>query len=58
MVSTYIAYNGVFEANRFVQHVFGHNQHIRYCDVNGNHQYGVSERSIYAVSKIARAVML
>jgi hypothetical protein len=58
MVDTFLADNGVFKANAFVQHIREHNQRIRYCGVNAHHQNGVAERSIRTISDMARAMML
>ena len=58
MVDTYLADNGVFKANAFINHIREHAQRLRFCGVNAHHQNGVAERSIKTVSDMARAMML
>jgi hypothetical protein len=58
IVDTYLADNGVFKANTFVQHILEHSQRLRFCGVNAHHQNGIAERSIRTVSDMARAMML
>ena len=58
MVDTFLADNGVFKANAFVQHIREHNQRIQYCGVNAHHQNGTAEQSIRTISDMARAMML
>ena len=58
MVNTYLADNGVFKANHFVQHICENNQRICYCGVNENHESSVAELSICMVSEMYYAMML
>ena len=58
MVDTYLADNGVFKANAFINHIRDHAQRLRFCGVNAHHQNGVAERAIKTVSDISRAMML
>ena len=58
LVDSYLADNGVFKANAFVQHIHTHNQKLKYCGVNAHHQNAVAERSIRTVSECARALLL
>jgi hypothetical protein len=41
IVTDYLADNGIFKANAFVQHLREHNQRVQYCGVNAHHQNGV-----------------
>ena len=58
IVDSYLADNGVFKANAFVQHINIHNQKLKFCGVNAHHQNAVAERSIRTVSECARAMLL
>ena len=58
MVDRCLDYNGVFKSNHLVQHIFEHDQRMRYCGVNMHHQNFIAERSIRMVSEISRSVML
>ena len=43
MVDIYLADNGVFKTNNFVQHIFEHNRFIYYCGVRAHNPNGVYE---------------
>ena len=58
LVDSYLADNGVFKANAFVQHIHTHNQRLSYCGVNAHHKNAIAERSIRTVSECARAMLL
>ena len=58
LIDSYMADNGVFKANAFVQHIRTHNQKLKYCGVNAHHQNAIAERSIRTVSECARALLL
>jgi hypothetical protein len=58
IVTDYLADNGIFKANAFVQHLREHNQRVQYCGVNAHHQNGIAERSILSISNMARAMLL
>ena len=58
IVNNYLADNGFFTSNAFVQHINEHQQQLRFCGTNAHHQNVVAERAIQSVSNIARAVLL
>jgi len=58
MIDTYLADNGVFKANTFINHIRDHAQRLRFCGVNAHHQNGTAERAIKTVSDMSRAMML
>ena len=58
LVDSYLAENGVFKANAFVNHIREHNQHLSYCGVNVHHKNVVAEQSICTVSECHRAMLL
>jgi hypothetical protein len=58
IITDYLADNGIFKANAFVQHLREHNQRVQYCGVNAHHQNGIAERSILSISNMARAMLL
>jgi hypothetical protein len=58
IVTDYLADNGIFKANAFVQHLREHNQRVQYCGVNAHHQNGIAKRSILSISNMTRAMLL
>lgn len=61
MVDTYLADNGLFNANAFINYIREHAQILHFCGVNANHHNGIVERAIKTVldmSRASRAMML
>ena len=58
LIDSYLADNGVFQANKFVAEIRERNQKINYCGVNAHHKNAVAERSIRSISECARALLL
>lgn len=58
MIYTYLADNGIFKANIFINRIRVHAQRLQFCGVNAHHQNGVAELAIITTFDMSRTMIL
>ena len=57
-VKAYHADNGIFRANKWVEHCLKNNQALTFAGVNAHHQNGIAERRIRELQELARTMLI
>jgi hypothetical protein len=57
-IQSYHADNGIFRANKWVQHCQTNGQTITYAGVNAHHQNGIAERRIRELQDLTRTMLI
>ena len=57
-IKGYHADNGIFRANKWVEHCLSQHQRLSFAGVNAHHQNGIAERRIRELQELARTMMI